>query len=103
MFNASGVPSKVPQDKIEGISEAYDFLETFLETNEYIAGNNVTLADICCIASVTSLVFHPIDQSKYPKTTAWIKRVQELPFYVCNEKGANDLIGFMNGVLKQLS
>ncbi|KAL5288085.1 GstE2.2 family protein [Megaselia abdita] len=102
IFNATG-PSKVPQDKIEAITEAYDFLEKFLQTNEYITGKNVTVADICCIATVTSLAFHPLDSSKYPKTTAWIKKMQQLPFYSPNEKGATELITFINAHLKQFS
>ncbi|KAL5288086.1 GstE2.2 family protein [Megaselia abdita] len=97
------LPNEISQDKLEAINEAYDFLEKFLETNEYLTGKNATVADICCVATVTSLAFHPLDSSKYPKTTAWIKRMQQLPFYAPNEKGANELVTIFSAHLKQYS
>lgn len=102
IFNPTG-PSKVPLEKLEAINEAYDFLEKFLETNDYITGNNVTVADICCIATVTSLAFHELEASKYPKTTAWIKRIHQLPFYAPNEKGVAEGLDFIKGHLNKFS
>lgn len=84
-------PRKIPQEYLDGIAEAYDFLEIFLKNNDFIAGNNVTIADICCIVNVTSMTFCPLDPSKYPKTTAWVNKMQQLPFYAPNKKGAYEL------------
>ncbi|KAF2891055.1 hypothetical protein ILUMI_15118 [Ignelater luminosus] len=61
----------VPPEKAAEIIEAYGFLEKFLEGNKWMAGENVTLADISLIATVTSLdVLVPIDEKKFPNITA---------------------------------
>lgn len=49
----TGVP--ISKDKIKKLDEAYEFLNKFLDENEFVAGSNVTLADISIIASVTTM------------------------------------------------
>lgn len=86
---------KIPQEKLDAITEAYDFLEGFMEKNEYLAGDKMTLADICCFATVTSLLFHPLDPSKHPKTIKWVDQMRQQPFSVKNEEGARELVEFV--------
>jgi glutathione S-transferase len=47
---------EIPEEKKTNIRNAYAFLETFLEGNDYLAGNHYTIADMCCIATVSSIV-----------------------------------------------
>ncbi|KAH8279137.1 hypothetical protein KR026_002171, partial [Drosophila bipectinata] len=79
----------VPKERYDAIVEAYDFVETFLEGHDYIAGNQLTIADFSLVSSVTSLgPFVAFDPAKYPKTEAWIKRLEKLPYYEeANGKG----------------
>ncbi|XP_037823100.1 glutathione S-transferase 1-like [Lucilia sericata] len=86
--------TKVPQHKIDAIIEIYDFLEVFLKNSPYMAGDHLTIADLSIVTSVTSLVaFVDIDSSKYPKLTAWIKRLESLPYYhEANGVGAKMLV-----------
>lgn len=49
----AGVP--YTEDKIKKIDEAFEFLNTFLAGNEYVAGNQLTLADVSILASVTTI------------------------------------------------
>lgn len=75
--------------------QGYDFLESFLQTDLYLVGNTLTLADLCTIATVSSMNFLvEIEGVKYPKLTAWIKRMESLPYYHVNRDGVT--------VLKQL-
>ncbi|XP_017087005.2 glutathione S-transferase 1-like [Drosophila bipectinata] len=80
----------VPQERYEAIFEIYDFMETFLQGEEFMAGSHVTIADFSLISSVSSLpAFVDFDPVKYPKVDAWIRRMEKLPYYEeANGKGA---------------
>lgn len=45
----------VPQEKIDALVQAFEFLEKFLGDNDWLAGSTYTLADTSIIASVSSL------------------------------------------------
>uniref|UniRef100_A0A1A9WI28 Glutathione S-transferase 1-like n=1 Tax=Glossina brevipalpis TaxID=37001 RepID=A0A1A9WI28_9MUSC len=82
--------TKVPRCKIDAIIDIYNFLELFLKNGPYMAGNHLTIADFSIVSTVTSLInFVDIDAGKYPKLMAWLKRMEELPYYQeTNGKGA---------------
>ncbi|XP_065367941.1 glutathione S-transferase 1-like [Calliphora vicina] len=86
--------TRVPQHQIDAIVDIYNFLEVFLNNGPYMAGDHLTIADFSIVTSVTSLVaFVDIDSSKYTKLTAWIKRLESLPYYQeANGVGAKMLI-----------
>lgn len=85
--------TEVPQERIDAITEAYDFVEAFLKDQTYVAGNQLTIADFSLISSISSLVaFVPVDAAKYPKLSAWIKRLEQLPYYAENSTGAQQFI-----------
>ncbi|KAF5269551.1 hypothetical protein FQA39_LY18905 [Lamprigera yunnana] len=75
-----------PQEKIEPIKDIYKTLELFLGDNKWIAGNNVTIADISCGTSASSLdSLHSIDKKVYPKVDNWLNRVKSLPYFKVEE------------------
>lgn len=81
--------TQVPHERIEAIVEAYDFLEAFLKEHDYVAGDQLTIADFSLISSISSMVAYvQIDPLKYAKITAWMNRMQELPYYAENATGA---------------
>lgn len=67
-----------------------------------LVGNNLTLADLACIASITSgLAFIPISKEKYPKLTAWTKLMEKLPYYQeINQKGVDELNTLLFGFIE---
>lgn len=75
--------SVVPDEKIAAIHAALELLESFLKDSDYIVGDNLTVADICCLTTVTCFELHfPIEETKYPNTSRWIKHLSiELPWY----------------------
>ncbi|XP_018333399.1 glutathione S-transferase 1-like [Agrilus planipennis] len=88
-----GESKSITENHVAAIKEAYSFLETFLsiENESYIAGNSLTIADFSLIASVTTMeMFVPICPQLYPKLTAWIQRIESLPYYnSANQNGLN--------------
>lgn len=87
----------VPEDKIEGLYEACDILEIFLKDDPYLAGDALTVADLCLVPTVTSMVYHaPIDPEMYPKITAWIERLAQLPYYEINANAILEFEAFLD-------
>uniref|UniRef100_A0A0K8TQ48 Putative glutathione s-transferase n=1 Tax=Tabanus bromius TaxID=304241 RepID=A0A0K8TQ48_TABBR len=80
-------------DKIAYIQKTYDTMEAFLKDSQYLCGQDLTIADFCCIATISSMDdVAPIDPTKYPKLLAWMKRLSGLPYYSSlNEEGAVEL------------
>lgn len=71
-------------DKVEYVQRAWPLLEGFLAEANYLCGDQLTIADICCGATICAVDrLAPIDAAKYPKLTAWRKRLtDELPAFV---------------------
>lgn len=77
-----GGAAEVPQPLLDNITAAYDTTEQLLQGNDYLVGNNLTVADLCCVASVSSLNIHvQVDAVKYPNISAWLNRLSKLPYY----------------------
>ncbi|KAH8400716.1 hypothetical protein KR009_000529 [Drosophila setifemur] len=87
----------MPKERYDAIIQIYDFVETFLGGNDYVAGSHLTIADFSLISSITSLeAFVDFDPVKYPKIHAWIQRLEKLPYYEeANGKGAKQLVAIV--------
>ncbi|CAH0546305.1 unnamed protein product [Brassicogethes aeneus] len=80
--------------------EALDFLDKFLKGKKFAAGDNLTLADISLVSSISSLnVIIPIDRQKFTNVARWFDEVSALPFYKANVEGLNDFKVFMTGLM----
>ncbi|CAD7015315.1 unnamed protein product [Ceratitis capitata] len=79
----------VPQYKIDYIAEVYETVNRFLQEHPYTAADHLTIADFALISSISSLqVYLASDPVKYPNLVAWIKRMEQLPYYEeANGKG----------------
>lgn len=88
-------------DEIDQLNGIYSYLEDFIGNQKWMAGDKITIADLCLIPSVTSAdILVPIDKSRYPNISGWIKRSQELPYY--EEANQIGLDNFKN-LIKTLS
>lgn len=77
---------------IEFCTNSYGFLETFLE-KDYVNGDSMTVADVSI--QTTLITLHklvPVDKDKYPRITAWMKRMSSIPWNDENEKGAQVIV-----------
>lgn len=97
------------------MNEAFDWLNTFLNETKYVAGNDVTIADLAIYASMTSIVVrimiilvgHAVyrlitiarfrarfiqnvgaDLTKYPNIQKWLDNCKSLPGAEENAVGA---------------
>lgn len=77
-----GGASTLNPDHIEGVKQAYEMLNTFLNDDPYLVGDSITFADIACISTVSSMdQVVPIDPEKYSNIIDWMNRMAELPYY----------------------
>ncbi|SPP75846.1 glutathione S-transferase 1 [Drosophila guanche] len=95
--------SDVPADRITYVQKAYDGLEHCLARGPYLTGEALTIADLCCISSVsTAEAFAPIEADKYPLLSGWVKRLQALPYYKSsNQVGLDMLVSLVKGLLAE--
>ncbi|XP_062133489.1 glutathione S-transferase 1 [Drosophila sulfurigaster albostrigata] len=95
--------AEVPEDRITYMQKAYDGLEHCLTTAPYLAGSELTIADLCSVSSVsTAAAFAPIDAEKYPKLSEWLQRLQALPYYKeNNQEGLDMLVNLAKGLLAE--
>nr|UEN71118.1 glutathione S transferase-E4 [Glyphodes pyloalis] len=87
-------------ENLAKIKAGYDFMEKFL-TAPWLAGDEVTLADICCVSTISSMnEIVPIDAETYPRLTAWLKKCSEQDFF---KKGnAPNILLFREMIKKKL-
>ncbi|KAH8272928.1 hypothetical protein KR018_011015, partial [Drosophila ironensis] len=89
--------SEIPKARIDALERVYENLNLFLESGEYLAGDNLTIADFHVTAVLTGFVlFLEVDATKYPKLAAWIQRIKALPYYEeANGSRAKQVIDFI--------
>ncbi|KAI5635046.1 glutathione S-transferase 1 [Phthorimaea operculella] len=81
------------------IEEAYGFLEKYLERSPFVAADHVTVADIACIATVSTLnIFVPIDE-KYVKIHEWWNKLKQFDWY---EKGNAEGLVMIQGFIQSM-
>ncbi|XP_046398080.1 glutathione S-transferase 1-like isoform X1 [Ischnura elegans] len=80
-----------PEAKQE-VEEAYAFMEKFLEERAWVAGNNMTIADFCCVSSITSLECLVPGIASHPKLAAWVEKCKRnmVGYEEANQKGLDN-------------
>ncbi|XP_058453689.1 glutathione S-transferase 1-1-like [Malaya genurostris] len=80
--------TNIPQDKKKAIKDALGTLNTCLDGQDWVAGENCTVADLSLLASVSTISAIGVDLSEFPNITTWYDRCKSLPGYDENEQGA---------------
>lgn len=97
-----GIEPEFPPAKVEEIVKGYKTIDTFLESNEYLAGKTVTLADLYLWTQMESLgQVIAVDKEKFPNFDRWTNKMKELPTYAINKQGADEHIAFYRACLKK--
>ncbi|KAJ8924576.1 hypothetical protein NQ315_000725 [Exocentrus adspersus] len=74
----------------KAVDEAYGFINTFLKKSKYIAGDDLSIADLSIINTITNAsAFVPLDEEAYPQIKAWRDRLKALPYYEINQSGGD--------------
>lgn len=94
---------EIPTEKLKEIQEAYNIMETYLKNSEYLVGDTLTIADLSCVASVsTCTIITPISAEKHPKLIKWYNKLKSLPYYKeANEEGLNKLDTLIHEALEK--
>ncbi|KAJ8682265.1 hypothetical protein QAD02_018057 [Eretmocerus hayati] len=76
-------------DRYVKLQNAFEILDKMLESGEFVAGKNLTVADLSIVASVTTAEAFGFDLEPYKNVLEWIDRVKvSTPGYEeVNEKG----------------
>jgi glutathione S-transferase len=91
--------AKAPADpeKFKAMETAMGFFNTFLEGNKYAAGNELTIADISLVATVSSYDVAGFDLSKFPNVAKWFELCKTtVPGYAINQAGCEEFKKFFN-------
>lgn len=74
---------EIPQEKIDPMIAAFDILESFLASDPFLVGQNLTIADISIAITIPFLErYAPLSIDKHAKMLAWLNRVNEtIPFF----------------------
>lgn len=89
----------ISEQQVNDIKEAYGFLEKYLENDPYVAGDRVTLADISCVATVSSLNSMVAVDKKFQKVHEWWSKLQKEEWYRENVAGVKLFDGFIRQFL----
>lgn len=76
--------TELPKQRLERLHEAYALLELCLAKQEYLAGCQLTLADLSIVATLSTLQlsYAPLDATRQPRLSAWLTRISStLPYY----------------------
>ncbi|XP_050509517.1 glutathione S-transferase 1-like isoform X1 [Diabrotica virgifera virgifera] len=93
---------EVPEKYIALLDEAIGIVEKFLTQNEWIAGDQMTIADLSCVTNVTTFsYFIPITEERFPKISAWIKRFEDVPHFKEINEGVNDYINVIEAAMNR--
>lgn len=93
---------EIQKEAIDEVNKSYALLNTFLEGNQFLTGDKVTIADIgtaALISNLDSLV--SIESESHPNLDDWFKRIQKSPFYKVNEPGLKGFQTFINSRLNK--
>lgn len=96
-----GGAKTIEKDKADLVTQAYQSLEVLLEGKNFVAGNEVTIADLSLVATVSSCnsAIVPIAANTYPRISAWLSRMQALPYYEANQIGVDQFKGMIQSKL----
>ncbi|XP_031347674.1 glutathione S-transferase 1-like [Photinus pyralis] len=73
---------EIPKEKLYALKEGYQILDTFLERGPFLLGETVTIADFCCVSSIsTSSILLPVSSEMYPTLFKWYQKCKALPYY----------------------
>ena len=77
------------------LEENMNLLETFLTRTTYVAGEELTIADLAILANVSSVDEGAgLDLSRWPHVSAWLAKLKaELPYYEQATSDGNQTLG----------
>lgn len=100
VFLGKRAAAEVSENELMEFHRGFETVESFLDGNEYLTGNTLTLADLslwCMTESGSQLI--PIVETKYPNYSRWLAKMRELPTFELNKEGADKHVAFYHQCL----
>ncbi|KAL5280638.1 hypothetical protein ACFFRR_004565 [Megaselia abdita] len=88
-----GEEDYISDSKRTRLYEAFRHLDRFLRNSDWIAGSHVTLADLACYASISTIVSFGADAKEYPFLSSWMEKCEVLQGFKENSKGVTIFTG----------
>lgn len=77
-----GTSTQITEKAFERIDEACEFLNSFLEDRTWLCGDEITIADLSILCTMTAVeIAMAIDPEKYPNLADWLQRGKEIPVF----------------------
>ncbi|GLV42297.1 Glutathione S transferase E12 [Carabus blaptoides fortunei] len=97
---------EIPKRRVDNLLDGFAFLETFLENRKWLAGDDMTIADLCNGSSVISVEVIasrvPVTLDNFPRIQEWVNRLKEIPYFEeINKPGLQQLGMTMNENMDQ--
>lgn len=98
----SGQTKVIPKPKADALIDGIETLEELLEGKNYIAGDELSIADFGIIDVVsTANRLIALSAGCHPNITAWYTRIKTLPYYKeANAVGLEKFIEFIESRMK---
>lgn len=89
-----GDKTEYQPESLQAAHNAYQLVEAFLASGQFLVGDQLTLADVSCVADLNTLApLVPIDATKYPRLSEWMNRVAAaIPGYAKINDGSELLL-----------
>ncbi|XP_055713035.1 glutathione S-transferase 1-1-like [Phlebotomus papatasi] len=91
----TGEATKIPVDKKQKIFQILEHFNTFLEGQKYAAGDELTVADLALLGTISTLYELGANVSKYKNIDVWYKRLESIPGHQENLEGAQALAQYI--------
>ena len=73
------------------VEDCMELLETFLKRSQYVAGDELTVADLAILSNVSTIEASDLDISRWVRVQKWLAKLKGLPYYSVNDAGAKYL------------
>lgn len=94
--------TEMPPKVLNKIRKSLEIMERFLEHGPFLCGDHLSIADISCIATLSSMdTFLSIEKSQYPKLVKWMQSMKSFSFCEPNKKAVEDVQELMRNKLKE--
>jgi len=92
--------SVITEEKKKALFEAFELLNGFLANSKFVAGHNLTIADLSIIATISGMIHIGAPLDNFPHIKRWWNDIKTVPGFEENEEGAKI---FANAIKSKLT